>query len=53
MRRRDILVDDQTLFEFYDARVGPDVVSERHFDKWWKEARQADPALLTSTNLSS
>ncbi|WP_217376288.1 ATP-dependent RNA helicase HrpA [Paenarthrobacter ureafaciens] len=46
MRRRDILVDDQTLFEFYDARVGPDVVSERHFDKWWKEARQADPALL-------
>ncbi|BCW46105.1 ATP-dependent RNA helicase HrpA [Arthrobacter sp. StoSoilB5] len=46
MRRRDILVDDQTLFEFYDARVGKDVVSERHFDKWWKEARQADPALL-------
>ncbi|MFJ4026590.1 ATP-dependent RNA helicase HrpA [Paenarthrobacter sp. NPDC089989] len=46
MRRRDILVDDQTLFEFYDARVGKDVVSERHFDKWWKEARQADAALL-------
>ncbi|MFJ6454789.1 ATP-dependent RNA helicase HrpA [Paenarthrobacter sp. NPDC091669] len=46
MRRRDILVDDQTLFEFYDARVGKDVVSERHFDKWWKDARQADPTLL-------
>jgi ATP-dependent helicase HrpA len=46
MRRRDILVDDQTLFEFYDARIGKDVVSERHFDKWWKEARQQDPALL-------
>lgn len=46
MRRRDILVDDQTLFEFYDARVGKDVVSERHFDKWWKDARQQDPALL-------
>ena len=46
MRRRDILVDDETLFEFYDARIGPDVVSERHFDKWWKEARQHDPALL-------
>lgn len=46
MRRRDILVDDETLFEFYDARVGKDVVSERHFDKWWKEARQADPTLL-------
>jgi ATP-dependent helicase HrpA len=46
MRRRDILVDDETLFEFYDARIGRDVVSERHFDKWWKEARQQDPALL-------
>ncbi|WP_251041733.1 ATP-dependent RNA helicase HrpA [Arthrobacter sp. ISL-30] len=46
MRRRDILVDDQALFEFYDARIGPDVVSERHFDKWWKEARQKDPTLL-------
>ncbi len=46
MRRRDILVDDQTLFEFYDARVGDDVVSERHFDKWWKDARQHDPTLL-------
>ncbi|SDP82889.1 ATP-dependent helicase HrpA [Arthrobacter sp. ok909] len=46
MRRRDILVDDQTLFEFYDARIGKEVVSERHFDKWWKDARQRDPELL-------
>ncbi|WP_350001663.1 ATP-dependent RNA helicase HrpA [Pseudarthrobacter sp. WHRI 8279] len=46
MRRRDLLVDDETLFEFYDARIGPDVVSERHFDKWWKEARQTNPDLL-------
>ena len=46
MRRRDILVDDETLFEFYDARIGKEVVSERHFDKWWKDARQQDPTLL-------
>lgn len=46
MRRRDILVDDETLFEFYDGRIGQEVVSERHFDKWWKEARQKDPTLL-------
>ncbi|NKX49971.1 DUF3418 domain-containing protein, partial [Arthrobacter deserti] len=25
---------------FYDQRIGPEVVSERHFDKWWKQARQ-------------
>ncbi|MEO8219866.1 MAG: ATP-dependent RNA helicase HrpA [Specibacter sp.] len=46
MRRRDLRVDDETLFEFYDERVGPDVVSERHFDKWWKDARHQNPALL-------
>jgi len=46
MRRRDLMVDDDTLFDFYDARVGADVVSERHFDKWWKEARRDNPDLL-------
>lgn len=46
MRRRDLRVDDETLFEFYDERVGPDVVSERHFDKWWKDTRGKSPTLL-------
>ncbi|SNS68262.1 ATP-dependent helicase HrpA [Actinomadura mexicana] len=45
-RRRDILVDDETLFDFYDARIPEDVVSGRHFDSWWKNARRADPDLL-------
>ncbi len=45
-RRRDILVDDRTLFEFYDARIGADVVSQKHFDSWWKKASQKDPELL-------
>lgn len=45
-RRRDIVVDDETLFEFYDRRVGPDVVSARHFDSWWKKVRQTQPDLL-------
>ncbi|CAM3299831.1 ATP-dependent RNA helicase HrpB [Arthrobacter ulcerisalmonis] len=46
MRRRDLMVDDETLFDFYDARIGADVVSERHFDKWWKDARRDHPDLL-------
>ncbi|GLY34055.1 ATP-dependent helicase [Amycolatopsis sp. NBRC 101858] len=46
-RRRDILVDDQTLYEFYDARVPADVVSVRHFDTWWKKTRHTDPDLLS------
>ncbi|MFC0625649.1 ATP-dependent RNA helicase HrpA [Kribbella deserti] len=45
-RRRDLLADDETLFAFYDERIGADVVTGRHFDTWWKEARQADPDLL-------
>jgi ATP-dependent helicase HrpA len=45
-RRRDLLVDDETLFAFYDERIGPDVVSGPHFDTWWKKARQRDPDLL-------
>ncbi|WP_190858462.1 ATP-dependent RNA helicase HrpA [Actinomadura sp. RB99] len=45
-RRRDILVDDETLFDFYDARIPEDVVSGRHFDAWWKRARRSDPDLL-------
>ncbi|MFC9790320.1 ATP-dependent RNA helicase HrpA [Rhodococcus sp. NPDC127528] len=48
-RRRDILVDDETLYEFYDQRVGAEAVSARHFDTWWKKARRADPELLTFT----
>jgi ATP-dependent RNA helicase HrpA len=46
-RRRDIVVDEQALFEFYDERVGADVVSGRHFDTWWKKTRRDEPDLLT------
>jgi ATP-dependent helicase HrpA len=45
-RRRDLVVDDETLFEFYDQRIPAEVVSARHFDSWWKKARHDQPALL-------
>ncbi|MEW2525377.1 ATP-dependent RNA helicase HrpA [Streptomyces sp. NPDC047071] len=45
-RRRDILVDDETLFDFYDQRVPEDVVSGAHFDSWWKKKRHDEPELL-------
>ncbi|CCG05385.1 ATP-dependent RNA helicase HrpA [Blastococcus saxobsidens] len=48
-RRRDIAVDDETLFELYDGRIPADVVSTRHFDRWWKRARHEQPDLLTFT----
>ena len=49
-RRRDILVDDEALFEFFDARVPADVVSAAGFDRWWREERPARPDLLTYTH---
>ncbi|MFF9607462.1 ATP-dependent RNA helicase HrpA [Streptomyces sp. NPDC014684] len=45
-RRRDIVVDDETLFDFYDQRVPEHVVSGAHFDSWWKRKRQEQPEFL-------
>lgn len=45
-RRRDILVDDETLYLFYDAHIPADVVSARHFDSWWMVASKETPELL-------
>lgn len=45
-RRRDIVVDDETLFDFYDQRVPEHVVSGAHFDAWWKRKRQEQPDFL-------
>ena len=45
--RRVDLVDEEAVFTYYDRRLGPDVVSTRHFDKWWKVTRSSQPELLT------
>ena len=46
-RRRGLVADEDELFAFYDARIPAEVVSAQHFDTWWKQARRADPGLLT------
>lgn len=46
VRRRDIRVDDEDLFEFYDARIPADIISTRHFDAWWKNTKREDPQRL-------
>ncbi|MGW0878958.1 ATP-dependent RNA helicase HrpA [Streptomyces sp. NPDC002671] len=45
-RRRNIVVDDETLFDFYDQRVPEHVVSGAHFDSWWKRKRHEQPDFL-------
>ena len=49
VRRRDILSGDETLVDFYDARIPADVTNVRAFERWWKDARRETPALLTMT----
>jgi ATP-dependent RNA helicase HrpA len=46
-RRRGLVASEDELFAFYDARIPAEVVSAQHFDTWWKQARRADPGLLT------
>ncbi|MGW2123077.1 ATP-dependent RNA helicase HrpA [Streptomyces sp. SM1] len=45
-RRRDILVDDETLYDFYEQRIPDHVVSGAHFDSWWKHQRHEQPDFL-------
>jgi len=47
--RRVDLLDDEALFEFYDERVGPDVTSTRHFERWWRDLRHTEPDRLELT----
>jgi ATP-dependent helicase HrpA len=49
VRRRDLVVDDEALFAFFDARLPDGIVSTRHFDRWWRDERRRQPALLTFT----
>ncbi|MDY6322495.1 MAG: ATP-dependent RNA helicase HrpA [Succinivibrio sp.] len=45
-RRRDLLVDDQVMIDFYAKRLPEDIVTQRHFEKWWREKSKTDPHYL-------
>ncbi|MBN9643328.1 ATP-dependent RNA helicase HrpA [Corynebacterium mendelii] len=45
-RRRNIVVDEDTLFDFYDRKIPADVTTGILFDKWWKNTRDSHPQLL-------
>ncbi|PPF36880.1 ATP-dependent RNA helicase HrpA [Rathayibacter sp. AY1A2] len=48
-RRRDLLVDDEAVFDFYDRRLPRDITSVRSFDSWWRTTQHDEPDLLTMT----
>ena len=45
-RRPDILVDDELIYAFYEARVAEGITNGADFEKWRKEAERAQPGLL-------
>ena len=45
-RRRDILVGDEAVFAFYNARIPADVTDVRSFETWWRDAVARTPHLL-------
>ncbi|MGB8338752.1 MAG: ATP-dependent RNA helicase HrpA [Burkholderiales bacterium] len=48
-RRQDVLIDDETLFGFYDAIVPKDIVNGAGFEAWRKEAEKNNPQILFLT----
>lgn len=46
VRRRDYLVDEQVLVDFYDERIPDSVFSESSFDKWWRQEKKVNATLL-------
>jgi ATP-dependent helicase HrpA len=47
LRRRDLSASEAAQFAFFDERIPPEVLSARHFDRWWRDARRENPDQLT------
>lgn len=45
-RRRDILADEETLFDYYAARLPADVYQTATFDSWYRRESAKQPDLL-------
>lgn len=45
-RRRDLLVDEDTLVDFYAEKLPEHICSEVNFKKWWKKQASDNPTLL-------
>ncbi|WP_257292645.1 ATP-dependent RNA helicase HrpA [Endozoicomonas sp. ONNA1] len=48
-RRRDILVDPETLYQFYDEKLPANIHNGAGFEKWRKEAEKQDAQRLYLT----
>ena len=44
-----MLVDEDAMVRFFSTRIPEDIVSVRHFDRWWNQVRDEDPQRLDMT----
>ena len=48
--RRDLLVDEQALFDFYDRRIPEGIYSVALFQSWWKKQKRVQADFLNFTH---
>ncbi|NLY59568.1 MAG: ATP-dependent RNA helicase HrpA, partial [Gammaproteobacteria bacterium] len=48
-RRRDILVDEETLYRYFDQRIPENIYQLASFERWLKRSSQQQPQLLHMT----
>jgi ATP-dependent helicase HrpA len=48
-RRRDVLVDEETIYGFYDERIPAGIYNAAGFERWRREAEEANPEILHLT----
>ncbi|MEW6992396.1 ATP-dependent RNA helicase HrpA [Colwelliaceae bacterium 6441] len=48
-RRKDFLVDEEQLFNFYSEKLPEEVICQRSFLAWWKTKKTTQPKLLNFT----
>ena len=46
LRRRDLVVDEETIYQFYASKVPPEVASRRSFEDWRATVESQDPRYL-------
>ena len=48
-RRKDFLIEEQQLVDFYTEKLPESVICQRSFLAWWKKQKQTDAKLLNFT----
>ena len=48
-RRKDFLIDEEQLYDFYHEKISESVICQRSFLAWWKKTKEQQPKLLNFT----